>query len=70
VQPWLIFAPLKNQTHRIRSGCSYFTLISNMSSSSNDDNLVDVYGTKAKSREEDVSIKKLQSNVTCLRYLM
>ena len=49
--------------HRIRSGCSYFTLISNMSSSSNDDNLIDVYGTKAKSREEDVSVEKLQSNV-------
>ena len=36
------------------------TLISSISSSSNDDNLIDVYGTKAKSREEDVSVEKLK----------
>jgi 16S rRNA (uracil1498-N3)-methyltransferase len=78
VQPWLIFAPLKNQSRMklVIEKCTELgvgaiimaksdrmdgTLISSMSSSSsNDDNLVDVYDTKAKSREEGVSVEKLK----------
>jgi 16S rRNA (uracil1498-N3)-methyltransferase len=79
IQPWIIFAPLKNQSRMklMIEKCTELgvgriilaksdrvdgTVLSSMAPTINDSNhlIVDVYGTKSKSREEDLSIEKLR----------